>query len=73
MSDHRSDGASNAIQATPSLAAIVLWLGGKDINFWVGVGGLLFLLLQSFYLLWKWRRDIRHDRERKQVYGSIPE
>lgn len=73
MADHRSEGATNALQATPSLTALALWVGGKDINFWVGVGGLFFILLQCAYLLWKWRRDLRHDRERQQVYGSLPE
>lgn len=58
MADHRTEAA----QAMPSLAAIVMWASGKDINFWVGVGGLLFLGLQCAYLIWRWRRDLRREQ-----------
>lgn len=56
-----SDPKAEVLQSIPAASAIGIWLTGKDINFWVGVGGLVFLVLQCGYLIWKWRRDIRND------------
>lgn len=60
MSDHR-EALANSAMAAPALTGITMWVTGKDINFWVGVAGLVFILLQAGYLLWKWRRDIRRE------------
>ena len=73
MTTHRSEAATNAIASTPSLTAIAMWLGGKDINFWVGVAGLAFILLQAGYLIWKWRRDIRREASRVGLTESDDE
>lgn len=64
MTDQHSTAVVNGAQAAPALTGIAMWLGGKDINFWLGVAGIAFILLQAAYLVWKWRRDIRRDRER---------
>lgn len=61
MTDPRSE-VPQTIQALPSLGAILLWLAGKDVQWWAAVSGLLFIALQVGYLIWKWRRDIRRDR-----------
>ena len=44
----------SAVQATPAATAVVMWVTGKDVNFWVGVGGLIFIILQTAHLIWKW-------------------
>jgi len=51
-----------AAQTTPSLTAVVMLVSGHDVNYWVGIAGLIFIALQGAYLVWKWRRDIRRDR-----------
>lgn len=61
MSDPRSE-VPQAIQSLPSLGAILIWLLGKDVNWWAAVLGMVFITVQLFYVLWKWRRDIRRDR-----------
>lgn len=63
MSDPRQEIASAAAQSTPSITAVLMWITGHDLNYWVGIAGLVFIILQAAYLLWKWRRDIRRDRE----------
>jgi hypothetical protein len=57
-----SAAAKAAAAAAPSLTGIALWLGNKDISFWMGVAGIAFICLQAAHLIWKWRRDIRRDR-----------
>lgn len=61
MSDPRHE-VPQTLQALPSLTAILLWLGGKDINWWAAFFGMAFIVAQIAYLVWKWRRDIRRDR-----------
>lgn len=62
MSDSKMDVLSQTAQATPSLTAVLLWIGQKDIDFWLGFSGIVFIALQAAYMLWKWRRDVRNDR-----------
>lgn len=71
--DHKSDAIANAIQATPSLAAIGYWLAGKDITFWGGVCGIVFIVTQWAYVMWKWRRDIRRDELNIRAGGTDDE
>lgn len=63
MSDGR-EGITNALQSLPATTAIALWIGGKDINFWVGVAGLVFITLQAAFLVWKWswQHEVRSRR-----------
>lgn len=63
MADHRAE-IPQSVQSIPSVGAILIWLSGKDINWWAAALGLLFIGLQILYMLWKWRRDIRRERER---------
>lgn len=67
MADHRAE-IPQTVQSLPSLTAIVLWLAGKDIQWWAALMGLLFIAIQIGYVGWKWMRDIR--REREMVRGS---
>lgn len=63
MADHRTE-IPQSIQAIPSVGAILLFFAEKDVNWWAAFLGLIFIALQIAYMLWKWRRDIRRDRER---------
>lgn len=72
MADHRTE-VPQTIQAAPSLGAILIWLSGKDINWWAATFGLLFIILQILYMLWKWRRDIRREDERQQAAAAEAE
>lgn len=61
MADHRPE-LPQPLQSLPSLGAIVIYLSGKPVEWWAGVLGVVFLLLQISHGIWKWRRDIRRDR-----------
>lgn len=63
MADPRHE-VPQTIQSLPSVGAIVLYLSGKDVNWWAAILGMVFILVQLFYVLWKWRRDIRLESER---------
>lgn len=63
MADPRHE-VPQAIQSLPSIGAIVIYLSGKDVNWWAAVLGMVFILVQLFYVLWRWRRDIRRENER---------
>lgn len=63
MSDPRAE-VPQSVQALPSIGAILIYLSGKDVNWWAAVIGMLFIVVQLLYVLWKWRRDIRRERER---------
>lgn len=63
MADPRHE-VPQTIQSIPSVGAIVLYLSGKDVNWWAAVLGMVFILVQLFYVVWKWRRDIRRESER---------
>lgn len=63
MSDPRAE-VPQSIQALPSIGAIVIFLSGKDVNWWAAVLGMIFIAVQLAYALWRWRRDIRRERER---------
>ncbi len=72
MADHRTE-VPQSIQSLPSVGAILIWLSGKDINWWAAALGLLFIALQILYMLWKWRRDIRRERERLRADFEVTE
>jgi len=52
------------VSSTPAWAAVMTWLFGVTLEKWVAVCGLVFLVLQAAYLVWKWRRDHRREAER---------
>lgn len=65
MADHRSE-VPQTVQAIPSLGAVYIWLAEKPIEWWAGLLGILFLLLQIAHLLWRWSRDRRIEAERQR-------
>lgn len=64
MADHRTE-VPQSVQSLPSLGAIAIWLSGKPVEWWAGVFGILFLVLQIAYLIWRWRRDYLRDKAGK--------
>lgn len=70
MPDHRIE-VPQSVQAIPSLGAILLFITEKDVNWWAALVGLVFILVQLLYVLWKWRRDIRRERAREAVRAEF--
>jgi uncharacterized membrane protein YfcA len=65
--DQRHDIAVATAQTTPGAVASVLsksagWTMGDLVSLLTAI----FLLLQVGYLIWKWRRDDRRERERQE-------
>lgn len=71
--EQRHDIVVNGLQATPSLVAI-LYTKALDLSIdnWLGITGILFIGLQALYLLWKWRRDWKRERERRKAGRPPP-
>lgn len=62
-----AEAKQNVIQGAsslPSWAAIITFLLGVPIEKWAALAGLVFILVQMGYLVWKWRRDHRREIER---------
>lgn len=60
-----SDAASQVLMATPSVAAVTATkIFGLEIDSWLGLAGIGFLMLQAAYLIWRWRRDIDVENDR---------
>lgn len=57
-------------EAAKSAPPVVVTLGaifsGVTINHVMGVVTIIYVALQAGYLVWKWRRDMRLERERKE-------
>lgn len=52
--------AAEIYKATPPLAVVGgSWATGFTISDAVGIGTLLYLVLQAIYLLWKWSREAK--------------
>lgn len=60
----KSAATNDMIQAIPSAGAIVIWLLAIPVEKWAAFAGLVFILLQALYMLWRWRRDIIRERAR---------
>jgi len=60
----KHDAAVQGAAALPSVGAIATWVLGVPIEKWAAVAGILFIGLQALVVLWRWRRDIRRERER---------
>lgn len=63
MSDPRAE-VPQTVQALPSIGAVLIWLSGKPVEWWAAVLGMFFIAIQIGYVLWRWRRDVRRERER---------
>ncbi len=58
------DALTQGAASLPSLGAIGAYLLGVPVEKWAATAGLVFIVLQAVYMLWKWRRDIRREDER---------
>lgn len=67
----KHDAAVQGAASLPSLGAIFAWLAGVPVEKWAALAGLVFIVLQAVYLLWKWRRDMRREDERLRK-GEAP-
>lgn len=66
--DRANELATQTVIAAPSLTAIVISkVLNLQINDWLGLLGIAFLILQAAAFVWRWRRDIRIERERVEA------
>ena len=72
MTPDRPESIPQALQATPSIAAVLTALAGVDLNVMLALVGLAFLVLQIAYLSWRWRRDVLRERERILEHRPVP-
>lgn len=70
--EQKHDAISQSAASLPSFGAIMAWLLGVPIEKWVAVAGLLFILIQAGYMVWKWRRDVRREAERIKRHDPPP-
>ena len=69
---HRSSSMNTEVvqEAAKSAPPVVVTLGtlasGVTINHIMGLVTIVYVVLQAGYLVWKWRRDVRLERERKE-------
>jgi len=58
------DIISEAAKSTPPVAVTVAAAtGGISLNNIIGAATLVYIVLQAGYLIWKWRRDIKRERQ----------
>lgn len=63
---------TQAVIAAPSVTAILVTkVLGLHINDWLGLLGIGFLALQAAGYLWRWRRDIRIEKERQKAAQDL--
>ncbi|WP_043004851.1 hypothetical protein [Comamonas testosteroni] len=66
--EQKQDIAVAAIQATPGAASAgAARLGGLPLSDWAVVATIAFVALQAAYLVWKWRRDFKHEQARQEL------
>lgn len=54
-----SDAYAAAAKSGPPVAVTALSVAGVGLQDWVLIVTLVYVVLQSAYLLWKWARDLR--------------
>jgi membrane protein implicated in regulation of membrane protease activity len=64
--------AKDVAEAAPAAGALVITLGGLPVDDWLKVLGLVFLVLQVLYLLWRWRRDVKRERRGHPAEDTTP-
>lgn len=59
-----SEAFKTAAEAAPSTAAAVsILVFGITLNEWVAILSIVFIVIQTLYLGWRWLRDVRRERE----------
>lgn len=63
------------VEATPATGAVAIGVassaGEISLDAWLKIGGLAFLALQALYLLWRWWRDYRRERDGKPPFAEL--
>ena len=59
---NKPDTIRSIAEATPATAAIMA--AGSNLDWWLKAFGIVFLILQALYLLWRWRRDVKREAAR---------
>ena len=69
--EQKSDIASEAIKAAPPIAiTTAVTVGGLTLNEWVAIATLLYIVLQSGWLVWKWYHAIKDKKNEAQSPDS---
>ena len=69
--EQKSDIASEAIKAAPPVAiTTAVTVGGLTLNEWVAIATLLYIVLQSGWLVWKWFHAIKDKNNEAQSSDS---
>lgn len=69
--EQKSDIVSEAIKAAPPIAiTTAVTVGGLTLNEWVAIATLLYIVLQSGWLVWKWYHAIKDKNNEAQIPDS---
>lgn len=72
--EQRNDALVQGLSAAPSLAAVLATkVLDLTIDNWLALAGIGFIALQALYLLWRWRRDWKRERQRRAAGLPPPE
>lgn len=72
--EQRHDALVQGLNATPSLTALLATkVLDLTIDHWLGLAGIAFIGLQALYLLWRWHRDWRRERQRRAAGMPPPD
>ena len=69
--EQKSDVLVEAAKAAPPVAiTTAVTVGGLTLNEWVAVATLLYIVLQSGWLVWKWFHAIKDKKNEAQIPDS---
>ncbi len=58
--EYTKETVKQVVFSIPSIwASTVTLLMGVTLNEWVGYSSILYCALQSIYLIWKWRKEVK--------------
>jgi hypothetical protein len=61
----KHDAAVQIANSAPAATFVGLTFAGVPIQDWVALLGGVFILVQVGYLIWKWQRDAKIERDRQ--------
>jgi len=69
--EQKSDVIAEAAKAAPPIAiTTAVTVGGLTLNEWVALATLLYIVLQSGWLVWKWYHAIKDKKNENSPSGS---
>ena len=68
--EQKSDVITEAAKAAPPIAITAVTVGGITINEWVAIATLIYIVLQSGWLVWKWYHAIKDKKNEAQIPDS---